>query len=359
MSKYIDFVDLWKKGGDGAPQASIIGGLQKLLNQKEKELVEVKSENHSLREQITENITLLEEAEKVIASQTNEIEDLRAGFIEVEEGGKKVLKPSITPQVIKDTGEKYDEQTTRKFAVYEQQIRALEEKLYIYSTLPDRIATLEQQKDELNVKIDQYSDREESLRNTIKKLTSGMDDKATMNAIVKENDELKKEINELRTKAGAPGGGRGQDSVLVIDTLQSSIKKLEAEKSFLNQQINEVMAQKSLIEQRLHETQNQFQTYQLASKDGLNQQQILEYQAQISGLQQEINKLTAASTFDPAQLQRENAQLKAENAQIKRELAEKSKVTPINDMVQDLQMQISRLKAQNKALQDEVNSLKQ
>ena len=134
-------------------------------------------------------------------------------------------------------------------------------------------------------------------------------------------------------------------------------QETEAEK-FLKP-ANQRVSCKILIEQRLHETQNQFQTYQLASKDGLNQQQILEYQAQISGLQQEINKLTAASTFDPAQLQRENTQLKAENAQIKRELAEKSKVTPINDMVQDLQMQISRLKAQNKALQDEVNSLKQ
>jgi chromosome segregation ATPase len=354
MSKNIDFIELWKKGGEGAPRASIIGGLQKLLNNKEKELIELKTENQSLRAQIAENIALLDEAEKVIAEQTSEIENLRAGFVSVDEQGKKILKPSM-PAISKDSGQKMDEATLRKIAIYEQQIRSLEEKLYIYSNLPDRITQLEQQKDELTKKLDQYVDREESLRNTIKRLTSGMDDKATIESVMKENEELKQKLNTLQQKGGSVSGG---DEAAQIDLLQSTIRKIETEKSFLTQQVNELMSQKSLMENKLQEVQNQLRALQTAGNQGLAQEQALQYQTKISALQQELNKIREASKIDPVQLQKEVTALRAENAQIKKELEEKSRAQPVDEFVQDLQAQVQRLKAQNKKLQDELAAIK-
>ncbi len=354
MSKNIDFIELWKKGGEGAPRASIIGGLQKLLNNKEKELIELKTENQSLRAQIAENIALLDEAEKVIAEQTSEIENLRAGFVSVDEQGKKILKPSM-PAISKDSGQKIDEATLRKIAIYEQQIRSLEEKLYIYSNLPDRITQLEQQKDELTKKLDQYVDREESLRNTIKRLTSGMDDKATIESVMKENEELKQKLNALQQKGGSVSGG---DEAAQIDLLQSTIRKIETEKSFLAQQVNELMSQKSLMENKLQEVQNQLRALQTAGNQGLAQEQALQYQTKISALQQELNKIREASKIDPVQLQKEVTALRAENAQIKKELEEKSRAQPVDEFVQDLQAQVQRLKAQNKKLQDELAAIK-
>ena len=355
MSKNIDFIELWKKGGEGAPRASIIGGLQKLLNNKEKELLELKSENQSLRAQIAENIALLDEAEKVIAEQTSEIENLRAGFITVDEQGKRILKPSM-PSVSKDSGQKMDEQTARKIAIYEQQIRSLEEKLYIYSTLPDRITQLEQQKEELTKKLDQYVDREESLRNTIKRLTSGMDDKATVEAVMKENDELKQKLNELQQKV-ATAIGAGDESAQ-LDLLQNTIRKIETEKSFLNQQVNELMSQKSMMESKLQEVQNQLRALQTAGNQGLAQEQALQYQTKISALQQEINKMREGMKVEPVQLQKEVTALRAENAQLKKEVEEKSKAQPVDEFVKDLQAQIQKLKAQNKKLQEELTGVK-
>ncbi len=354
MSKNIDFIELWKKGGEGAPRASIIGGLQKLLNNKEKELIELKNENQSLRAQIAENIALLDEAEKVIAEQTSEIENLRAGFVSVDDQGKKILKPSL-PTISKDSGQKLDEATLRKIAIYEQQIRSLEEKLYIYSTLPDRITQLEQQKDELTKKLDQYVDREESLRNTIKRLTSGMDDKAAVESVMKENEELKQKLAAMQQKGAAVSVG---DESGHIEMLQNTIRKIETEKSFLNQQVNELMSQKSTIENKLQEVQNQLRALQTAGNQGLSQEQALQYQTKISALQQEINKMREASKIDPVQLQKEVATLRTENAQMKKELQEKSKAQPIDEFVQDLQSQIQKLKAQNKKLQDELSALK-
>ena len=355
MSKNIDFIELWKKGGEGAPRASIIGGLQKLLNNKEKELLELKSENQSLRAQIAENIALLDEAEKVIAEQTSEIENLRLGFTTVDDQGKKILKPSM-PTISKDSGQKMDEQTLRKIAIYEQQIRSLEEKLYIYSNLPDRITQLEQQKEELTKKLDQYVDREESLRNTIKRLTSGMDDKATVESVMKENEELKQKLNELQQKV-AKAVSAGDESAQ-IDLLQNTIRKIETEKSFLNQQVNELMSQKSNIESKLQEVQNQLRALQTAGNQGLAQEQALQYQTKISALQQEINKMREGMTVDPVQLQKEVTVLRSENTQLKREVEEKSKAQPVDEFVRDLQAQIQKLKAQNKKLQDELTALK-
>src|SRR4030042_3537610 len=77
MSDKDDFMSVWGKKASANPQNSVIGGLQKQIADRDKEIEKLKLELTTIKTRLTEGVKILEESEKTINSQATQIQELK------------------------------------------------------------------------------------------------------------------------------------------------------------------------------------------------------------------------------------------------------------------------------------------
>ncbi len=166
MSNKEDFMSLWGKKAGANPQASVIGGLQKQIGERDKEIEKLNQQLTTIKARLAEDVKILEESEKTLNLQAIQIQDLKNQVY--GKGKAPPDKPDVIAALPPDLASAVLENKQLKGKVNE-----LQEKIYVFSMLPDRITDLEKKNEKLTRMIDQYEVNEKKLTETVKKLSIG------------------------------------------------------------------------------------------------------------------------------------------------------------------------------------------
>ncbi|MHA1732317.1 MAG: hypothetical protein ACTSU5_10250 [Promethearchaeota archaeon] len=210
-----DFLSLWKKDNQKTPSTSIIAGLQQQIAQKDSEIERLNEKMISLKTRINEDIQIMEQTEVVIKKQQEEINRLksRAGG-RVLSSFDRLSPPSVDSDSTGSLGGASSSTLgagssgpqSEEVKQYKLKIKELEDKIYIFSQLPDRITKLEEKNAKLNQMIDDYERNEQKLMETIKKLTLDEGGEGVVGELQEKVERQKTRIKALEKKLEEAGG---------------------------------------------------------------------------------------------------------------------------------------------------------
>ncbi len=182
-----DFMSLWGKKAGANPQASVIGGLQKQITERDKEIEKLTAQLTTIKARLAEDVKILEESEKTLNAQAGQIQELKNQLY-----GKGGAPP--------DKGEASGAASDMQSPVAEnkqlkKQIKDFQDKIYVFSMLPDRITELEKKNEKLTRMIDQYEANEKKLTDTVKKLSIGA---GSEDIVLDLQDQVKKQEDKIK-----------------------------------------------------------------------------------------------------------------------------------------------------------------
>ncbi len=184
-----DYRQLWEDKSGQAPQQSVIAGLQRLINQRQDDIIEKDAQINALKSRIQEYNELLVDMEKQYRQQQEKIREL-----EGDSG-------------IDSTGLGGESSSATKIKQLQAKINEMQNKLFIYTNLPSRITDLEQKLEEKDKTIDEYVDRGEDLRKRLSSLAGEAGADAVISELESKIEKQKDMIKQLRQGRG--GDGRG------------------------------------------------------------------------------------------------------------------------------------------------------
>jgi chromosome segregation ATPase len=137
MSNKKDFTSMWQDKMDSAPRkTSVIGELKELLQEKKDKIIELNMRVEKLEEDISdlnEQKKLLEQSlsqkDAKLKEQEEFVRDLNVRFEMLNESGLEISNEEV---------QEFNQQKKLKM-----QIKALEDKLYVFGALADRVKQLE------------------------------------------------------------------------------------------------------------------------------------------------------------------------------------------------------------------------
>lgn len=409
-----DFTNLWKKQqSDGKPKASIIGGLQKLVEDKDAEILQLKEENIKLKERMNEDIEILSQSEQTIKSLQKKIDDYALKLEEVQtqlnlqgKGDKGDIFKTTTsvsaPKVLSESEE------VKKLKM---QVKSLEDKLYVFSTLPDRIATLEEQKSKDVALIEELESRERDLR---KKLKEASDKDSALNTIeklelkiqqlTKENSNLVIKLEQMENDSMAPKSKTVSESIESIDSpwktryekAREQYEKLLSTNQQLNEEldsakntiielkgslkdtsssdteIKELKAQINDLKVNLSKANTTISTLTSEREDLLGKVSLLQRQSTSGELQDKLEKLNKENDVFKQKIkesdkkfedllfkfqEREQSTEKVIVEKVVEKVIEKPVESPNQNIIQDLQTKLERERAKNSDLSNQIQQL--
>ncbi len=182
-----DFMSLWGKKAGANPQASVIGGLQKQISERDKEIEKLNQQLMTIKARLAEDVKILEESEKTLNSQAAQIQEFKNQLY--GKGGAPPDKSDVSgaaPDMQSAVGE--NKQLKSK-------VKELQDKIYVFSMLPDRITELEKKNEKLTRMIDQYEANEKKLTDTVKKLSIGA---GSEDIVLDLQDKVKKQEDKIK-----------------------------------------------------------------------------------------------------------------------------------------------------------------
>jgi chromosome segregation ATPase len=394
IPRKIDYNELWRAGkAERAPKASIIGSLQKLLNEKEDDIITLNAQLEGLKERIEEYNDIMEQMETQFVKQSNEIKQLKGS------GGSS--SDYITPSDDDLGGGSRDKEKIKQLS---ERLQEMENKLYIFSNLPTRITDLEEKLEKSNRSIDNYSETQEKLKNTIRKLSTEGGSEQMINEMQAKIIAQKKVIEKLQ---GTPGGSAPiSNNSGEVNQLKSQLITLTDEKNSYMTRVNQLQMEIAQLEKNFEQTRQTMASMQsnnsgeaelhakinilqaeVESKDVFIQKlktkpvskpavpikprSILSPAApkiraiDTSGSKEEIAKLTKQIIGLQEQVSSKNnevSQITAELNNSQEQIAELKKssgaTSNVSDLMNDLQKKIKKLNAKLKKKDEEISSLK-
>jgi chromosome segregation ATPase len=365
----INFQELWQKGADVSAQSSTIAGLHRMIEQRDQKITQ-------LSKQIEENLQIMEQMEKQFVAQQQQIQNLQS------------RSSGSGPIVSSSGGSAEDKATINKL---NSKIAELENKLYVFSNLPDRITELEAKLQKQTQLIDQYEDREEKYKDMVRKLQAEGGSQQLIQVLeekVKTQanmiDRLQKELDKNMFSFGTTGAAAATSSnaTAELERLRQQNNMLQNEKDQMFDQINQLDRMKRELELQLESAKKAVMSLQ-AGSGGSGQQELQMRISQLEGDNQakdaalarlklqleQANRSQAGGASSPGvssgeliALQKENESLKLDISELKTQL--QNERNKIEDLVARVQKSsgtsdLPRLQQENQMLATENMRLKQ
>lgn len=227
MSKDEDFMSLWGKKTGANPQASVIGGLQKQIAERDKEIEKANQQLTTLKARLAEDVKILEESEKTLNAQANQIQDLKNQLYGKGGAPDKSAESGAAPADMKSAVSENKQLRSK--------VKEMQDKIYVFSMLPDRITELEKKNEKLTRMIDQYEANEKKLTDTVKKLSIGAGSEDIVldlqNQVKKQEDQIRQlqtQLEAAKEQAMFPTESAGSSDADVRQ-LKQNIANLTAE----------------------------------------------------------------------------------------------------------------------------------
>jgi len=186
-----DYRQLWEDKSGEAPKESVIAGLQKLINNKQDEIIEMDAQVQGLKGRIQEYNEILVDMEKEYKQQQQRIKELEA-----ELGGDSSSSYSSTSvQEAEGSG------NALKVRQLQAKLNEMQNKLFIYSNLPSRITDLEGKLEEKDEIIDEYADKVEDLR---KRMNNLSEDEGAKKVIANMEDKIERQKETIKKIRSGP-----------------------------------------------------------------------------------------------------------------------------------------------------------
>lgn len=380
MSPKIDYAQLWKDKKEGAPKQSIISSLQKLLVEKDEAIYNLQTQITALKQQQTEHMQIMDQMEQEFIKQKARIEELEAGG-----GGGKISRPTI-PGGSADFSNA-PPSAKQQIDQLNKQLREMENKLYVFSHLPDRITQLEEKIEKQNKIIENYETNEEKMRATIRKLSGETGSQSVMQEMEQKIQQLTRELNTLKGQTdqkSAPVSFDDEEG----DSLRRQLIAITDEKNRLLSQLSDSQNKNQEAQAKLEAARKTIMSLQASAGQAANvndlQNRLMQIDAEskakdntILQLQKKISDLSnqkpignpatpSANMAQLSELQMENQKLKATLEDTKQKLrTEQIKIEDIVSQAQrsgkgvDLSLKVSELNAQVQTLSSENAALKQ
>lgn len=328
-----DFLSLWKKESKSAPSSSIIAGLQQQVATKDKEIDALNQKIISLKTRLNEDISIMEQTEDVIKKQQEEIEILR------KRRGTSARSALLSPKKTSSAGSEDSDPQAMK---YKMKIKELEDKLYIFSALPDRISGLEERLEKQNKMIEKYQQSEKKLKNTIKSLTlEGTD--GMVEDLQKKVKEQEEEIANLQERL--------EESATSIDLSFSSDRDAELAKELEGVKKNLVATQEQYAQLQQQFTAKESALTEAVAKNDILRKTVAQLQ-ESAGASDQVQQLQQTLAQKDQQLQQLQQELAAarEEASTQASSADAAEVTALEKEKEDLEAQIADLQEKNQDL---------